>query len=62
MRKRLRHRATLKAERIDDQLFNRTGKGREIDAGIDAATPDQIALRGCSQIMPRHAWSVPPKT
>ncbi len=62
MLKRLLHRAALKAERIADQLFSRTGKGREIDAYIDYATPDQIILRGRVLSRLRHASAVEGQT
>ncbi len=62
MLKRLVHRAALKAERIADQLFSRTGKGRKIDAYIGYATADQIILRGRVLSRLRHASAVEGQT
>lgn len=46
MLKALIHRTALHAENKADQLFQRTGKGREVDPYIGYATPDHIVLRG----------------
>lgn len=62
MLKRLLHRAALKAERIADRLFSRTGKGREIDAYIGYASPDHIILRGRVLSKLRHVSAVEGQT
>ncbi|WP_324754300.1 phosphatase domain-containing protein [Roseovarius sp. Pro17] len=62
MFKRLIHRAALKAERVADQLFSRTGKGRVIDPYIGYATPDQIILRGRVLSKLRHSSAVEGQT
>ena len=46
MIKRFLHSAALRGERFADQMFHRTGKGREIDPYIGYATVDHIILRG----------------
>lgn len=46
MLKRILHRTVLRAERIGDRLFHRTGHGRDIDAYIGYATPEHVILRG----------------
>ena len=46
MIKRTLHRLSLRAERVFDRFFHRTGAGREVDPYIGYATPDGIVLRG----------------
>ncbi|WP_296419797.1 App1 family protein [Pseudooctadecabacter sp.] len=46
MIKRTLHRLSLRAERLYDRFFHRTGAGREIDPYIGYATPEGVVLRG----------------
>lgn len=46
MLKRLAHRIAQRLEAVFDRLFHHTDQGRDIDAYIGYATPDQIILRG----------------
>lgn len=55
MLKRFFHHAAQQLEALFDRLFHRTGTGREIDAYIGYATPDQIILRGRVLSILRHS-------
>lgn len=55
MIKRVLHSIALRGEILADRLFHRTDAGREIDAYIGYATPDQIILRGRVLSALRHA-------
>lgn len=55
MIKKLTHRIALRLEGVADRLFHRTSAGRQIDAYVGYATPDQIVLRGRVLSELRHA-------
>lgn len=59
MLKKLLHRVALRAERVADRIFHRTGKGRQIDVYVGFATPDSIMLRGRVLSTLRHTAPSP---